>query len=344
MEYKQIYNEVMQSLEADRNRASALHRARQAELCGRFPRLAEIEAGLTALGARTARAVTEKDADKNALLTEMREASAALKAERDQILRENGILESYFSRIYTCATCEDTGFTRDEGAPVRCRCLKQRLIDRYYDLSTIRTVLRRENFDHFDLRYYSDVPDPREGISPHRNMQIIYQVAMEFVQSFDEAGVFKNLLFYGETGLGKTFLCNCIAKDVLDKGYTILYKTAPQIFKMVEDYRFRGGGADDGGFVLNDMYDVDLLILDDLGSEFSTVVTSAALFDIINQRILTQRATVISTNLSHADIDGQYTDRIGSRLMEFYTMCKFYGEDIRHKKKYGKVGTAIGRP
>ena len=330
MSYQTAFKDVMRAYESDRDRAAALLKERRAEVYRRLPRVLEIDSKLSQLGIDAAKQILLEGSGGDELLQSLRMQSESLKSEKELLLSKDGVPEGYFADIYRCIICQDTGYV--ESSSVRCQCLKQRLIDKYYDLSNIRGLLAEENFDTFDLRYYSDIVNPTQGLSPHRNMQIIYQVALNFVEDFDHK--FQNLLFYGDTGLGKTFLCNCIAKDLLDRGHTVLYVTAPRIFKLVEDYRFNRDEMFEPDDAVDAVTDVDLLILDDLGAEFGTVVTSAALFNIINQRLLAKKATVISTNLSPAEFETQYSDRIVSRFLGHYKMSKFYGDDIRARKKY----------
>lgn len=332
MSYKYAFRDIMRAYEIDRDRAAALLNERKSEIYRKLPRVEEIDGELSTAGISAVKGVLDGAVCADTLLEKLREQSAGLKKEKEQLLAENGVPEGYFTDIYRCSLCQDTGFIEAKG---RCQCLKQRLIDKYYDLSNVKGVLERENFDNFDFRYYSEEIDPANGISPKRNMEIIYQTASNFVMSFKDT--FQNLLFYGDTGLGKTFLCNCIAKDLLDIGHTVLYVTAPRIFKVIEDYRFNRDEMEEPDYAIEAVTDVDLLILDDLGAEVSTMITSAALFEIINQRLLAQKHTVISTNMSPAEFEAQYSDRIVSRFLGHYKMSKFYGGDIRAKKKYSGI-------
>ena len=327
MGYRTAFREIMRDYEADRDRAGALLAARRQEAYRKVPRVGDIDTRLTEIGLQLVRqALTEGATDS------LRVESVALRTEKTALLRDCGIPEDYFTAVYRCPDCADTGYTETaEGPPARCRCLKQRLIDKYYDLSNLRDTLTSENFDTFDLRYYSEDISEAEGLSPHVNMQTVYRTAAQFVL---QTSVFQNLLLYGETGLGKTFLCNCIAKDSLDQGRTVLYVTAPRLFKLVEAHRFNREEAEEPDEMLDAVLEVDLLILDDLGAEFSTVITSAALFDLINQRLLAKKPTVISTNLSPSGLEAQYSERIVSRFLGYYKMLKFFGDDIRVMKKY----------
>ncbi|MDR1664151.1 MAG: ATP-binding protein [Clostridiales bacterium] len=329
MLYKTAYKEVMRQYDADRSRAAALLDARRKQVFEKLPRAREIENELAAVGISLTRAVLGGSPDSAGKL---RLASAALKDERVALFKKNKIPADFFTDIYKCKNCSDTGYIETpSGVPERCACLKQRLIEAYYGISHIKNVLAEENFDTFDLRYYSTEIIEDEGLSPHVNMQAVLRTAMQFVQRFD--GEFQNLLLYGDTGLGKTFLCNCIAKDLLDRGKTVLYVTAPRLFRVVEDYRFNRDRTEEPDEMIDAATEAELLILDDLGAEFSTVVTVSALFDIINQRLLSKKPTVISTNLSQKGLS-QYSERTTSRFLGYYKMLKFFGDDIREMKKY----------
>lgn len=332
MGYHTAFREIMRAYEVDRDRAAALFAQRRAEVYALLPRVRAIDIRLSEIGLSLARHAL---ADDVTLLASLKDESAGLQQEKDTLIAKAGIPGDYFTAIYRCALCRDTGYIPDDsGPPARCRCLKQRLIEKFYDLSNVKNILNEENFDTFDLRYFSTEKVEREGLSPHENMQAVYRAATRFVLRFGTD--FRNLLLYGDTGLGKTFLCNCIAKDLLDQGYTVLYVTAPRLFKLVEDYRFNRDEMEEPDETLDAVTDVDLLILDDLGSEFATVITYAMLFDVVNQRLLAKKPTVISTNLSAQELEAQYSGRIMSRVLGHFELLKFFGDDIRVKKKYGK--------
>jgi DNA replication protein DnaC len=326
MGYKTAYRELIREYEADRDRAQALLAAKREELYRLNPRLREIDAELKNIGLSLARLSLADD--NGEALVSIRTVSQTLQEEKASL-----IPESYYTDVYRCVHCRDTGFIEHaNGLPERCVCLKQRLIEKYYDLSNLHGILEEENFDTFNLQYYGKSKKESEGLSPHTNMQMIFNTAKQFAMHFGK--VFNNLLLCGETGLGKTFVSNCIARELLNNGQTVLYMTAPRLFKIIEDYRFNRNEMDEPDEMLEAVTEVDLLIIDDLGAEFSTVVTSAALFDIINQRLLTKKPMVISTNLSPMELDDQYSDRIVSRFLGYFKVLKFFGDDIRIKKKY----------
>jgi len=331
MTYKAAYRQIMREYEQSRDNIELLLADRRAEVYKNIPQLADIDQALSQVGARLTKLALAGD---NPGMEKTREEAAALKARRDQLLK-NTVGSDYLTPSFRCPDCNDTGHTSESpGSPaIRCGCLKQRLIDEYYRLSNMKEALKDENFDTYDLRLFSADIIPAEGLSPHANMQTIYRLATQFVLDFDHE--FNNLLLYGEPGLGKTFVCHCIAKDLLDTGKTVLYQTAPRLCKILEDYRFNREAMTEPDEMIANLEEVDLLVLDDLGAEIPTIVTSAALFDIINQRLLSRKHTVISTNLTPGALESQYSERIVSRFRGNYEMIKFFGEDIRVKKKYG---------
>lgn len=192
--------------------------------------------------------------------------------------------------------------------------------------------LAKENFDNFDLALYSEEVNFEKfhaKISPKENISNIKQIALRFLEHFDNPEE-KNLLFTGNTGLGKTFLSNCIAKEVLSLGKTVLYQTAPIMLDNIIDYRF---GKSDFHEIYQNIIHVDLLIIDDLGAEALNSFKLSELFNIINSRLLFQgkhiTKTIISTNLNMNNLLDTYSERIFSRLASYYHVCRFFGDDIR---------------
>ncbi|MCL2855975.1 MAG: ATP-binding protein [Defluviitaleaceae bacterium] len=322
-----IFREVLREFEQDKVLAQRKLAARLSILYERLPRVEEINKRLSAIGLALSQMILHRNNDE-AKGQALRAESVALNGEKDALLYENGYDEDFFTDVYKCPKCKDTGFV--EGG--QCNCLKQRVIARYFEMSNLVKTPEHEGIDTFDLSFYSDMTDPEQGISPRSNMERIFTVALKFTENFNTS--FENLLLYGETGLGKTHLSNCIAREMLNKGRTVLYTSASQLFRHVEDLRFGRGGAKNAD-VLNMAYDADLLIIDDLGTEFITTVTTTELFNFINIRLLKRKSTIISTNLSPNDLEGIYSDRITSRIYGEYALLHFFGDDIRVGKKHG---------
>ena len=322
----QIYREILREYDALRTQKAAELRERREAFYARFPRLRELEREGQMLGVSVLRAVALSPEEQERTVAQLREKQRGIREERLAILAQNGLSPVVLEMEYACEVCKDTGYVDN----VPCVCMKRRLMDRLYDQSNVRDAIRAENFDTFDLRLFSDAVVPAEGISPKENAKRNLKRAMQFAE--DPTG--DNLLLYGGAGRGKTFLCNCIAKDVLEQGRTVLYLTAGQLFKQLEEMRFRRNEEEEGVDWDAELLDADLLIIDDLGTEFATVFTASELFRIINDRKLRKKPVVISTNLDYKALMEQYSDRVMSRLIGEYTTLKFFGEDIRLKRKY----------
>lgn len=244
-------------------------------------------------------------------------------------------LSGAVSPLYDCKVCKDTGFFTDKsGKSKLCNCIKQKMFDIDFNKSNIGN-LKKENFDNFDINLYSDEVSEEKynaKVSPRQNILNIKEIAFNFINGFDNPEE-KNLLFTGNTGLGKTFLSNCIAKEILSMGKTVLYQTAPIMLDNIIDFRF---GKSDFTEVYNNIINVDLLIIDDLGAEALNSFKLSELFNIINSRLLFQNnhitKTIISTNLNMNNLLDTYSERIFSRLVSYYNVCRFFGEDIRVSK------------
>ena len=321
-----IYKDILAEYDRLQSAAAAAQKDRQKEVYGRVPRLRAIEEEISQTGLRTVKIVLSSPARAEELTEKLRQRVEELKKEKETLLLQNGYPTDYLDIQYACPFCQDTGYIEGE----KCACFQQKFVNRAYQLSNLKEVLERENFDFFDFRFYSPVRDESRGMSPLENMKKILNVCVRFTANFDQE--FTNLLLYGGTGLGKTFLCNCIAKDLLDRGRTVLYVTAGSLFKIVEDARFGRGEDEEPQDYMEDILSVDLFIIDDLGTEFSTVLTASELFHMVNSRLLERKPCIISTNMEPKDLAAQYSDRIVSRLAGNYEFLEFFGEDIRMKK------------
>ncbi|MGE4215033.1 MAG: ATP-binding protein [Anaerotignaceae bacterium] len=325
-----LYKEILRYYDDVRTAATARLRQKRMELYSRLPRIEEIDNQISMAGVTMAKAVLNSPTDAVDISLRLKESLAKLTDEKEALLKKNGLPENYLEIEYQCPICKDTGFVDDS----RCACFSQRLVDLAYNSSNIKAIVKQENFDSFDLSYYSPNKENGEEISPRENIQRILSACLKFTKSFGKD--FDNLLLYGSPGLGKTFLCNCIARELLDKGVTVMYVTASQLFKAIEKERFNRSEEEEPSDYLEDVLGVDLLIIDDLGTEFTTVFTAGELFNIINTRFLNKKPVIISTNLALKDLSEKYSDRLTSRLMGGFTTLKFFGEDIRILKKFRK--------
>ncbi len=248
-----------------------------------------------------------------------------LREKKNELLKDAGIDPGYLEPVYTCSKCRDTGYIGTE----RCSCLKERISAALFDRSLVRSNLEEENFETFRTGYYEDNGSDNVSLNPRLSAQFAFERAKSFVKDFSNSN--DNLFIYGKTGTGKTFLSNCIAKEILEQGHSIVYISAVRLFKLLSDAAFNKDNGHDRR--TDHLYDCDLLIIDDMGTEVSNSFTGSELFCIINERALDARHTIISTNLSIEQFRSRYSERIFSRIASNYIMIKLIGDDIRIRKK-----------
>lgn len=250
---------------------------------------------------------------------------AALIARRHELLSGAGYSEYDLQPHYECEECKDTGFIDGQ----KCQCLRSRITDILYDQSNVKDILERENFSTYTFRYYDDTRIPElEGMgdSPLGAAKRAAREALDFTRDFADSN--DNMFICGPPGTGKTFLCNCIAKSVLDQGYDVIYLSAVKLFSLLADEAF-GNKKNDADELLS----CDLLIIDDLGTEYTNSFVQSSFFNCINERLLRGKHTIISTNLSLVEIQDIYSERVYSRIAEKYKLIKLSGKDIRILKK-----------
>lgn len=331
MENDIIVKELLKDYEKKHQKALNELENRKQMLYNRYPKLLEIENQLHSLGISTAKCILNNNSSSH--LDTLKSEIEKLKSERNDIFRKLNIDDSYLKPTYECNLCNDTGYTIQNYQTVMCTCLKQKLLDIEYNKSNIFN-LDKENFNNFNFDLYSNEINKEKynsNISPRENIKIIKNLAEQFINDFDNPNS-KNLLFTGNTGLGKTFISNCIANEVLKSGKTVLYQTAPVMLDSIIDYRF---GKKNSQNICDSIYSVDLLIIDDLGTETINSMKFTELFNIINTRLLNNSnnvtKTIISTNLNMKNLYETYDERIVSRFVGYYNICRFFGEDIRFK-------------
>ena len=244
----------------------------------------------------------------------------SLAEERDSLMKAHGYSASYIQDVYECSKCKDSGYING----IMCECMKLQLQKLSLNYSNIAPALMKAGFEDFKLEYYPDKTDA-QGINPRKQMKHILERCRNFIECFDSEEC-KNLLFFGNAGLGKTLLSAAVAKEVFAKGRSVVYYSAKQLLTMIVDYEF--GKAPDKKDACEMVYSADLLIIDDLGSEQQNTYTASTLFEIINTRALNGKKMIINTNLSGRDLQTVYSARIFSRINEFETL-KFVGNDIR---------------
>lgn len=264
--------------------------------------------------------------------TEQAEASYQQKRQelserKTTLLQEHGYPADYLDAIYDCPDCQDTGYIDNQP----CHCLRHAMTLELYKSSNLIHILEEENFDTFNESFYNDT-EIHENLSltPRENIKRVCEICQDFIRHFDD--VYDNLIFYGPTGVGKTFLTHCIAKQLLDTSHTVLYLTSLQLFDILEKNKFNKEDASTSNEQISYMLQSDLLIIDDLGTELVNSFTASQLFYFIEERHIRQRSTIISTNLSFQELRDRYSERIFSRFTGYYNFLMIVGEDIRIKK------------
>ena len=308
------------------------HQNRQKEYQARcreqLPELARLDAAIARAVSRAVAAALQHGEDPTPAVEAARRDSLALQARRQEVLREAGIDPQSLEDTPYCAKCGDTGRQGRE----LCSCLlelcaeeNRKELARRLDLSALR-------FDRFSLSWYSQRSDPEQGMSPRECMEMVYRLCMDYAGDFPRHP-YRNLFLYGGTGLGKTFLSGCIAGEVCAGGHWTVYETAGELFRRCEAAKF--AREPEAEQAVADYEGCDLLIVDDLGSEMNTAFVQSALYQILNQRMLAGKHTVISSNLTMDGVRERYTPQIASRLEGEFRGLPFLGEDIRLQKKRG---------
>ena len=329
----EILNDLLKEYDQKKTRAEIDLINRKNILYNSIPRLKEIEDELNKYAIETTKNILNGN---KSTLDDLTNKLNKLKFEKEQILKSKGIDLSYLKPFYECKKCEDTGYITDENhKKIMCNCLKQKLINEAFNNSNISN-LNKETFSNFNELLYSDEVDIAKykfNISPRRNILNIKEKSIEFIDNFDNPN-YKNLLFTGNSGLGKTFISNCIAGELLKKGKTVLYQTAPVLLENVINYKMNKN-KDYSSNYYNSILESDLLIIDDLGTESLNSMKLSELFTILNTRLLNLNnkvtKTIISTNLGIKEIFNFYEERIGSRIAGYYDIYYFFGDDIRFK-------------
>lgn len=294
---------------------------RRKEIYARLPVVKQLEAEIAERSVACAKKLLEGD---KGVLDRLKEDLRDLREQKALIIRAAGYPDDYLELHYRCPDCRDTGLVDGR----KCHCFLQAQMKLLHAQSNLEDVLERENFKALSYEYYDDTEIlPQLGITNAAYMRRVVAGCKEFVRVFDKKH--DNLLFTGSTGVGKTFLTNCIARELMDDFHSVIYLTASDLFDVFSRNKFDYDNAED----MKDMYrfilDCDLLIIDDLGTELNNSFTSSRLFYCINERMNMSRSTIISTNLTLARLRDSYTDRVTSRIMSGYRIIPLYGGDIR---------------
>lgn len=319
-------SQILKIYEAIREKEQNELKERKNKIYKQIPKIKEIENKIAKLSIELSINILNRLDDREKYLKTLKDNITDLRIKKTELLVLNGYPLDYLDMHYRCPKCQDTGFIGTQ----RCSCYKHYLVRIYYKNSDLKDILIKNNFNNFRIDLYSNRRTEDEIKSPRKNMEEILCKVKNYLSNFDNIDT--NLLFYGGSGTGKTFLSNCIAKELLDKGHFVVYRTAKELMENLKECRF-GENSNLENLILK----CDLLIIDDLGTEQITDFCRSELFNLINWKILKNKKMLVSTNLSIEQLSKHYSERITSRLFGNFELYKFYGDDIRVKKNLEKI-------
>lgn len=320
-----IMRRALRQYEEDRQAREERFQAKRESVFCRQPRLREIDGELRSTMSRIITSALRHGTDPAPAVAVLKEENLRIQEEKRRLLTQMGLPQDCLDETPACPLCGDTGY---RGGQV-CRCLRQ-----YYAREQQKELSRMldlgsQSFDSFSLDWYSGEYDSELGVSPRDNMEAVYDICADYAHQFGKRP--GNLLLFGAPGLGKTHLSAAIAREVSERGFSVVYDTAGSVFQRFEAQKFdREENAEDD---VDRVLSCDLLILDDLGTEMTTAFVQSALYQIVNTRLMEKKSTIISTNLSPEKLAQRYSPQIASRVEGEYQILLFAGEDIRRLKK-----------
>lgn len=300
-----------------------LRRERIDDIYKKCPTLESIDLQLRALSLKKGRNRLNPNASLDT--TDFAQKEQQLLKEKNQLLQLHNIPEDYLEEIYTCKLCNDNGSINGE----YCSCYTQEKANLLFEHSPIFKQMEKENFDTFDFSLYSNQPFVGSSMSPRENIELVYEHAKQFVANFPNC---KNLLLQGTTGVGKTFLTNCIAKELIGRCVSVCYLSATKFFDILAAHAFSKDNSAEAKEQYQLIQDCELLIIDDLGTELHNSFVDSILFEIINDRHKKDLRILISTNLDMKRFGDTYSKRTLSRITEQFDVVPIFGADIRMLK------------
>lgn len=323
---ERIHSAAAAELARRRDAAEKAQQARHSHVLAILPDIAVLEQELAMDGLAVVKAIgMGKDAA--AFIEELSKSNLEKQRKIKEALVSNGFAADYLEVKYACPLCNDSGFI----GGIACECFKS-LLNTLADAELNETAPASEcGFENFRLDYYPDQYNENIKSSIRERMSKIYDYCKNYAEDFDESS--PSLFMYGATGLGKTHLSLAIASTATKAGYNVIYRSAQNLLRQLEKERFNSRGNDENSFE-EEILNCDLLIIDDLGVEFSTQFTVAAIYNIINSRLNSRRPTIISSNLTDDELEAKYTQRVTSRIVGNFVPLLFLGKDIRQLKKF----------
>lgn len=323
-----VYDNATQKLRDRRHDAENQADIRRADIYAKLPRARELEHEIASCGVEAAKTVLG-GGDVVAEMTKLKDKNLGLQKELKELLLQNGYDEDVLEPRYSCEKCSDTGYFENHGKTVMCSCMKQMLVKCACEELNRTAPLSLSTFESFSTEKYSNDKDMKTGIVPRVHMEKILKYCKSYAQGFTTSS--ESILMKGATGLGKTHLSLAIANEVIKRGYGVIYVSAPALLsKLEKEYFSRDSSGSNATELLSSC---DLLIIDDLGTEFRTQFSVSQIYNIFNSRVLQGKPVIISTNLSMAELEKAYSDRFVSRINGAAQKLDFLGEDLRIHKK-----------
>lgn len=319
-------SQLMDYYEKIRNDEIKALNNRKKEISDKYPEIIAIDNEIGKLSIKLSLTIIKNSDNVQETLEELKDKITDLRVRKAELLVQHNYPQDYLMLRYQCEACKDTGYIGTK----KCSCFYKQLVKIYYKNSQLSDALQTNNFTNFNVEYYTTHKLGDEKFSPRKNIEtILNYVLKDYIPNFNSHN--DNLLFYGNSGTGKTFMSHCIAKELLDKGFLVTYRTSDELIKNLKQITFEGDTA------LEDLLiNCDLLIIDDLGAEQITDFSVTEFFTFLNKKLLGKKKMLISTNLTLPQLSKSYTERITSRLFGSFKLQKFYTEDIRVKKNLSK--------
>ena len=328
-----LHNKVIKEYEKLRSNREEQLRQKREEMYSLYPEVKRIDDEISALAIKEASRIITDGITPEEAVSNVNNQRSRLTMLKSDILKDK---ESEYTYVpYNCNICKDTGIVDGKMCACYSDILQNILISDAKTSGGMRSDFAKDTFDTFNFAWYSKEIDPKTNICPFENIKSVYTICKEFCRDFS-VDKSSNLYFYGSSGTGKTFMANCIANELIYKGYSVLYQSAYKLFQFMEDYKFCRIDRDANSKFYESIYNCDLLIIDDLGTEFGTAYTCSVLFDILNTRLVNGKSTIISTNLAFPNLESKYTERVYSRIVGNFDVIRFIGDDIRILKKQNR--------
>ncbi|EJP6473147.1 ATP-binding protein [Clostridium botulinum] len=314
-------SEILREYEKIREKESLALKNRRKEIKIKLPKVPELEEEIAKLSIEMSINILKNPDKSEEYVNIIKNKITDLRVKKSELLVSNGYDMDFLEMHYNCNKCKDTGFVNNK----KCSCYKQKLIKLYYRNSDLKHILKTNNFSNFNFEYFTNEKTDFHSDTPRKNIEKILNKMWHFIENFNKTD--ENFMFIGTAGTGKTFLSNCIAKELLDRGNFVVYRTADELIQNLRAIKFNNDKH------LEDiLINCDLLIIDDLGTESINEFSKVELFNFINKKLFMRKKMIISSNYSIESILKNYSERISSRLLGNFTLFKFYCDDIRIQK------------